>query len=90
MHEYYLEPKPDFSRHTYVNISREQIDLRCNKEDDGVANDNCQVTMDSFESEGDNQVAKSDNRQPGRPPSPSVHDEIQYEDALSVYEVYTL
>ena len=79
VHEYYLQPKPDFSRHTYVN-----------KEDDGVANDNCQVTMDSFESEGDNQVAKSDNRQPERPPSPSVHYEIQYEDAQSIYEVYTL
>ena len=90
VHEYYLEPKPDFSRHTYVNISREQIDLHCNKNDDVEANDNCQVTMDGFESEGDNQVAKSDNRQTERPPLPSVHDKIQYEDAQSIYEVYTL
>ena len=90
VHEYYLEPKPDFSRHTYVNISREQIDLHCNKKDDGEANDNCQATMDGSVSEGDNQVAKSDSRQPERPPLPSVQDEIQYEDALSIYEVYTL
>ena len=90
VHEYYLEPKPDFSRQTYVNIGKEQIDLHCNKNDDGEANDNFQATMDSFESKGDNQVAKSDNRQPERPQLPSVHDEIQYEDALSIYEVYTL
>ena len=90
MHEYYLKPKPDFSRHTYVNISREQIDLHCNKKDDGEANDNCRATMDGSVSEGDNQVAKSDSRQQEMPPLPSVQDEIQYEDALSIYEVYTL
>ena len=93
VHEYYLEPKPDFSRHTYVNISREQIDLHCNKKDDGEANHNCQATMASFESEGDNHIAQSDNRKPERPPSPSVHDappQKQYEDALSVYDVYIL
>ena len=71
-------------------ICSDLIDFHCNLLDDVEANDNCQATMDSFESEGDNQVAKSDNRQPERPPLPSVHDEIQYEDALSVYEVYTL
>ena len=46
--------------------------------------------MDSFESEGDNHLAHADNRQPERPTLPLAHVKIQYEDALSIYEVYTL
>ena len=69
------------------------MDLHRNQKDEGQANDNCEATMDSFESEGDNHIAQSDNRQQERPPLPSVPaipPQIQYEDALSVYEVYIL
>ena len=38
------------------------MDLHRNQKDEGQANENCEATMNSFESEGDNHIAQSDSR----------------------------